>query len=285
MKLLLTAICLLISTLYAYNQDTLPYFQDFEGATFLPTGWEVFGSNSNEAWQHSTTIGAYGASSGCAYFDNFTNDLTGSFYGMRSVLLDLSSAIQPMLSFDVAYARKNAVNSDRLGIWYSFNGTTGWVNLINYQDGTLTTAADQNTYFTPANSEWDSIIIDLTQFAGSSLIRFAFESNCSFGNVMYVDNVHFYEKQVEDTTGIAELASAPFSLFPNPTTDVISISTHNSKPGIIQIHNMLGQKALPSKLFLNDVTKVDLSSLNAGIYIVHIEQQGRVHREKVVLRK
>lgn len=250
---------------------TLPYLQDFEQSTFLPQDWEAFGSNTNAAWQHSSTIGAYGNSSGSAFFDNFTIDVSSNFYGMRSVLLDLTSTTNPTLTFDVAYARRNSTNSDRLGIWYSFNGTSGWTNLIDYENSTLTTAPDQTTYFTPTDAQWDSITIDLTQFAGTPLIRFAFENNSNNGNVIYVDNVHFYEQN--SSTDIERQTIRPFHIYPNPASDVVFINTNETEmsANTIIVSNLLGQKVQGVDCSpQTSVYSLDLSALAKGTYFISI---------------
>jgi hypothetical protein len=246
---------------------TLPYFQDFEGTNFLPQDWEAFGSNTNAAWQQSTNIGAYGNSSRCAFFDNITTNLTGSFYGMRSVLLDLTNATTPTLTFDVAYARFSAQNSDRLGIWYALNGTNNWVNLVNFQDGTLTTAPDQTTYFTPANSQWDSITVNLSQFSGQSSIRFAFENNSDNGNILYVDNVHFYDN---NTTSINSITTDfSIQIFPNPTTGIFKITFSDQKTHYIELYSLAGVRVLAKKL--KDGNILDIEYLKSGIYFMKID--------------
>lgn len=252
---------------------TLPYFQDFEGTTFLPQGWEAFGSNGNAAWEHSTSVGAFGKSSSCAFFDNFTNNVAGNYYGMRSVRLDLTNAIKPTLSFDVAYARRNTTNSDRLGIWYSFNGTSNWMNLMNFENGTLTTAPDQNTYFTPSATQWDSISIDLSQFAGQSLIRIAFENNSNFGNVMYIDNVHFYDKAKSSGINVAN-ADFKTEVFPNPATDKLIFTFPDKEKHQVELFSVLGSKLLSTEMEDDDILPLD--HLKAGIYYAIIDRNEAV---------
>lgn len=282
--LFFTTLILSFTVTFACGQiHTLPYLQDFEGGTFLPQDWQAFGSNANAAWEHSTTVGAYGNSSGSAYFDNFTTDLSGNFYGMRAVTIDLFATTWPVLTFDVAYARKSANNSDRLGIWYSLNGTTGWMNVMSFQDATLTTAPDQATYFTPLNSQWDSITIDLTAFAGTPMIRFAFENNCDFGNVMYIDNVHFYDKGFP--TGITDNEKSSFDLYPNPTNGFVTIRMAPSDYSEIQIFNIIGQQFYDFDITQNSGNQMlDLSNLPEGVYFISISSpEGELFSRMIIL--
>jgi len=254
----------------APSVNTLPYFQDFEGNSFLPQDWEAFGSNTNAAWQQSTTVGAYGNSDRSAFFDNFTTNLSGNFYGMRSVSLDLTNAVSPTLTFDVAYARSSAANSDRLGIWYSFNGISNWVNLTTFQNSTLTTAPDQTTYFTPSNSQWNSITIDLSQFAGQSLIRFAFENNSDFGNVLYVDNIHFYDANI--TSGIISNSTDLTSqIFPNPGTNSVTFNFSNQENHQVDFYSVTGKIVISIELKNNGM--INIENLNQGVYYIIIDNE------------
>jgi hypothetical protein len=63
------AIVLMLISITMFSQTpttTLPYIQDFEGVTFLPDEWQAFG-NSGSAWEHSTSIGAFGTSNSSAF--------------------------------------------------------------------------------------------------------------------------------------------------------------------------------------------------------------------------
>ena len=270
------------------GQVILPYTQDFESSTFPPQDWEFFGSNTNASWEHNTTTGGYDSSSACMYFDNFSSDLSGNYYGIRAPSLDLSTATQPALKFDVAYARKSAANSDRLGIWYSFNGSTGWTNLINYQNGTLTTAPDQATLFVPAATEWQTITLDLSQFAGTAFIRFAFENNCDFGNAMYIDNVRFYDASVPPT-GVAQNTgiTAGLNIFPNPSEGrEVQVHTGNLLPSSFVLYNSHGKEV--SQLHARQQGQghylLQLEQLPAGLYFLSVYGEDQTFTEKILLR-
>lgn len=262
---------------------TLPYLQDFESNIFLPVDWEAFGSNANAAWELANFAGGFGQSLNSAHFDNFNNNVLGNFYGMRSVLLDLTNAVEPKLKFDVAYARRNANTSDRLGIWYSFNGTTNWNNLVNYDHANLTTAPDQNIFFIPASEEWDSITIDLTQFAGTSLIRFAFENNSQNGNALYVDNVHFYDDHSTDIECVC-IDPGNLTIYPNPTMGKFTLELgdknayHN-----LSIQDMTGKTVAFIQLDVEYRTQIDISYLQKGIYILNAVGSKYSKSEKFII--
>ena len=251
----------------------------------MPTDWQAFGSNSNAAWERSDTIGAYGSNSGCAFFDNFSTNLAGNFYGMRTVSFDLTNAVLPTMKFDVAYAQRDAGTTDRLGVWYSFNGTTGWMNLQNYQGKDLATTAEQSNYFVPQADQWDSITIDLTQFAGEDFIRFAFENNSSFGNVIYIDNVRFYDEQFvginSKNTQVLE-----FSFYPNPLkNNILNVDSKGYVIDELQLMDQLGKLYQIEYDQNQNSISVDLTRFADGIYTIIATVKGQPNQvERIILR-
>jgi hypothetical protein len=279
------AIGLILISISMFSQTpttTIPYIQDFEGVTFLPDEWEAFG-DSGAAWEHSMSIGAYGTSSSSAYFDNF-NTTTG-FYGMRCIAFDLSTAIIPTLQVDVAYVRYNSSRSDRFGVWRSFNGTTGWSNIANYSNGTLTTAPDQTTYFTPSNTEWQTITLDLSAFAGLSYVRFAFENNCSNGNTLYIDNVNFFDAS---PLAVKNETIINFSVYPNPSEGNIILSSNliNLDKNNIQIRNLLGQEYSNFSILKESITtyQLNLENFSSGMYFITVSSDEKSTTKKLYIK-
>jgi len=108
-------------------QIPLPYFQDFESGVFPPNAWEVFhGSTGNTDWELSPMNVGAESSVYSVLFNNI--GVPNTFYVLRCQSLNLTNAIIPVLSFDVAYARYDNSSSDRLSLWYTTNtnGATGW---------------------------------------------------------------------------------------------------------------------------------------------------------------
>lgn len=72
-------------------------------------------------------------------------------------------------------------------------------------------------------------------------------------------------KIVEQTLGTQEQMKKNIRIYPNPTTGMITISTQTI-PEKVEVYNTLGQKV---RVF-QKVSKIDISELPAGIYIVHV---------------
>lgn len=77
--------------------------------------------------------------------------------------------------------------------------------------------------------------------------------------------------QINITSALSDrdFKSESFSVFPNPTSDFIYV-TGNNKDSIskISISDMLGKNVLTSSQLINE--KIDVSSLNSGIYILTV---------------
>ena len=71
-------------------------------------------------------------------------------------------------------------------------------------------------------------------------------------------------------SSIQDIYAASISMYPNPVEDEINISA-DSKIGTITIYNIAGQKVAAEVVNARSAT-LNVSNLNAGMYIVHIEK-------------
>jgi len=78
--------------------------------------------------------------------------------------------------------------------------------------------------------------------------------------------------------GIEELNKNTISIFPNPSSELISISVENLTISQIKIYNQLGQK-----MQIIPGTTIDVSAFPKGLYIVEIETEDGIFREKVLV--
>lgn len=81
-----------------------------------------------------------------------------------------------------------------------------------------------------------------------------------------------------------EIASADFSIYPNPASDVINISSTSTMNASISIVDLTGKVVKTSSI--NGLTaSVNTSGLNDGIYYVTITDGTSIATEKVVIKK
>lgn len=257
--------------------------EGFEGS-FPASGWEIANGGSSSNWEQNFSIGGYSTSNQSVFFDNFTSTVAPTWYVLRCPTLDLSGSTNPELTFDVAYARFDATHNDKLRLFFN-NNNSGWNVFETYTNGTLTTAPDQTTYFTPTNTQWRTITVDLTDYIGLSHIRFAFEFNSDpdGGNVMYIDNV-----EITDTVlATSNENLIEFNLFPNPTTEKITInSIHNLTVDNIEIYNVLGQKFDTFKMseIGNNSYELDLKSFSKGAYYITVKSANNITTKMIIVK-
>ena len=70
-------------------------------------------------------------------------------------------------------------------------------------------------------------------------------------------------------------------VYPNPTSDIITLKGINSLTDVSYIHLLDNKGSLLRKIEINE-TQVDLSSFSAGIYFIEIKHQLGSGRIKVI---
>ncbi len=82
------------------------------------------------------------------------------------------------------------------------------------------------------------------------------------------------------TLSVAQPAIDGFALYPNPTKGTLNITTQNNLEKNIQIMDLLGKQVFNTT---TSATSIDVSNLNAGVYIINIEEAGHVAVRKLVV--
>lgn len=82
------------------------------------------------------------------------------------------------------------------------------------------------------------------------------------------------------TLSNADFTRNDFSFYPNPVNDVLSIST-SSTVDSIKVYNMLGQLVKESAPKTSN-PQINLSEINAGVYLVSLEVEGSVQTFRVM---
>ena len=85
---------------------------------------------------------------------------------------------------------------------------------------------------------------------------------------------------VDTTLGSNSFDTSNFVAYPNPVKDVLNLS-YKSAISNVKVINLLGQEVVNAKANTNDV-QVDMSALNAGVYIVNVTVDDIVHSIKVI---
>lgn len=124
---------------------------------------------------------------------------------------------------------------------------------------------------------WQTYQIELWDGVPSRLI-IEFRSN-SANEAMFIDNVIVTS---ESTIGVDDFQAGGFKMFPNPAGgDVLNILSASDTPKEIVIYDVLGRAVLSRQI---SNSKLNISSLGSGIYLVMVTENGNTSTKKLVVR-
>lgn len=127
---------------------------------------------------------------------------------------------------------------------------------------------------------WVNKIVTITAPAGAEFFRYqvrAYHQNGVGGGFIYYDDLSFV---ANTPAGVDEHAIAGLKMFPNPTSEnILNITSDVNGTKAITIYDVVGKQVLNTT-----VTDgiVNISDLNAGIYIVKITEEGKTSTRKLV---
>ncbi|MGK0412159.1 MAG: hypothetical protein ACJA1B_000349 [Polaribacter sp.] len=144
-----------------------------------------------------------------------------------------------------------------------------------------TTNASSPVLPNPNPGGWISYDIPLSSFtvAGVSLDREAIAQYILSSNlgIVYLDNIYFYK---EGTASVANNELLGFSMYPNPTKNLLNISAKETIQKA-DIFNVLGKKVM--SVNVNDTqASVDVSNLSSGIYLIKYNVNDAVGTAKFI---
>ncbi|WP_438961514.1 T9SS-dependent M36 family metallopeptidase [Nonlabens sp.] len=83
---------------------------------------------------------------------------------------------------------------------------------------------------------------------------------------------------------ITSLNSSRFTIYPNPTSGIISIvSEQGVKSASLTVHDLNGRLVFTHKSNFDTIEKINLSALNSGIYVLNIKGEGTNYISKIVI--
>lgn len=144
----------------------------------------------------------------------------------------------------------------------------------------------------PGFPETGGVIEGSTTAAGSdpALVNILCDSGTTTGTgavtntsaaVMYLDNI--VVKAIGGTAGREDFAANSFSVYPNPSNDILNIdNTANALMQDISITDMNGRTVKTIKLNGESSAKVNVSNLNTGIYMMSIKSDKGTVTKKII---
>ena len=280
-----------VSYLVASDFQGSPVSEDFALTNFPPVKWAAVNSNSGPSWTRVTNAGGYNLSTQSTRYDFFNNKVIGDIDELFITPMNLSGTAAPVLSFDYAYAQRDANSNDKLEVMVSNNCGSSWTNVYSSSGYTLATALPMPMAYLPdVNdiSQWQTVTINLTGYNSASvLVKFVVTNDN--GNNLYIDNVNLNQTQPVGLIKETKLSNQ-VSIFPNPTSGnatlkVFSLTSGKSKLILI---NTMGQIVSSKTIDLfsgNNNILIDTKEFSNGIYSVVLEIATETVVKKISISK
>jgi len=264
-----------------------PYSETFETVDNFPNeDWFIISGDDDINWEITTDAAAVGTKS--ALLRNVLQSVDEIDQLIYSTV-DLSGLEAAEISFKYAYAKRHEDDRDELKLGISRNCGDSWVikKRLKATTGTLVTAPDQTSYFTPSEDQWGEIIVSLSSLYYIEGFRYLFEFENGGGNNVYIDDIKIYDPTL---VGINEVnkAALNYNVYPNPVNDQLNVEFNllENTHVLGEIFDITGRKVVT--LFNRDFSlgthKVDYntSDLNAGVYFVKITLEGESFAKRVI---
>ncbi len=263
------------TALTVYTAAAAPLAQDFTASNFPYSEYKV-SSTSGTNWTYS---------SGTMKFDCF-NYSDGSKGELSIEPVNLSSLVDPSLSFDVAYRGYTAATpeTDKLEVFVSTNCGTTWTSVYNKQGATLSTGATQTTSFTPASAaDWRNETVSLAAFVGQSEVFVKYVGTSNYGNNLYIDNIN-----ISSATSLSENELVSLNVYPNPASTEVNVSFEaknaNYSVKLIDLQGRVIANQNLTNLNGTQVISLPTSTVAKGSYVVSITSNGVTSTKSVVIK-
>ena len=105
------------------------------------------------------------------------------------------------------------------------------------------------------------------------------------GGVYKFDSIGWAKMNLDITQDVAEIKNYNFSIYPNPTKDIIHIEFKNSRftNKLIEIYNSNGQVVLSKKPVSSDNNiMINMSELSQGIYILRVQNDEEFSIKQII---
>lgn len=132
---------------------------------------------------------------------------------------------------------------------------------------------------------WVTVEFDMSVWIGSTLpgvldqvIFFPSYAPRGTGHVVYFDNITFGPA---GPVSVNELPESTFQVFPNPSSDYLTIQTDISWDDY-QIYSLTGQLVKAQEAVGNETTRINISDLQKGMYLLKMNTNGQALTSKFV---
>ncbi len=190
-------------------------------------------------------------------------DETSFGFNTRTIVFDLLDLDNPVVSFyyeaDTAAIDHNGyVVGDNFYL-ASYRAGIRVLDISDIANGNMAETKFFDTYPNNDNPNYDGVWSVYPYFASGNVI------------ISDIDRGFFVVRDA--TLGLNDNSAFNFSLFPNPATSTVTISSKQDPVSKIEIFNILGQKILDKTYTENLTQNVDVSGLASGMYVMKINSE------------
>ncbi|GJM28823.1 MAG: hypothetical protein DHS20C17_14580 [Cyclobacteriaceae bacterium] len=194
--------------------SSLPISEDFNN---FPSNWETRNNDNSLTWDLANAPSETSANTAARVnFYNYEN-AKGEYDYLISPALDLTTYTGLNLEFDLSYAPFSAGDLDGLIVAISEDCGNTFPNqhYVYFKQGLelATAPVSGGSYVPSGKSDWNTEIINLDQYAGSSPLRIAFIAVNDYGNNLYIDNVNISGTRVPDLDLAVVSVQQPAAVF------------------------------------------------------------------------
>jgi hypothetical protein len=261
----------------------LPLFESFESGNFPPANWGISNPNNNITWEQSNAASYVGTKS--LVFKNFNAD--SDINGQHDEIISpkFKAHANANLSFYYAYKVYSDpfVASDTLTI--SVSTDCGKTKNVIFKKGgqelVVTSPSFTTLFYIPSNqSEWKKITLPLTAYANQNITLY-FDNRTEYENNLYIDSIYV---NADSVLGLNEPESnESVRIYPNPSSGKVNIQMRGGYDHLT-CFNLFGNPVKELENTDNEISTLDLSTLNKGVYLINIIKGGQSFWQKIVVQ-
>jgi hypothetical protein len=265
----------------------LPFSEGFENTTTFNDEWIIETENGQE-WQ-TTSSASYTGSNSLRVYNQLNS--AGDITEVITPSYDLSSVINPSLTYKWAFAKKLSGGNDQFVIYSSTDCGNSWTIRAVKAGSSMTTANATNSVFIPTITDWDSAEVDLSSIASENNVRFKFRFKNNGGNNFYLDDLNIIENLTTNLNTNHPINN--LKVFPNPMSENATLSfiiKNNISNLNVCIKDVLGKEAttlvnsMPFSTGKYTLTIDKTKKLSSGLYFIEFNVDNNIQIEKLIIK-
>lgn len=209
-----------------------------------------------------------------------TADVDGGRTSLITPSYDLSGYTQPVISYWRWFSNSQGptnIGKDLWRVWISYDNGTTW-------------SMAEKTYKPDVRWRRSVVIPDLTK--GTSFKLMFIATDTVYTNVAgtwveaAVDDIEILALG-NNSVGVNDISSLQSTLYPNPASDEITITTPENGSMNYSILNAVGQRVLYNEnaLVVNNSMKINTTTLANGIYFIKLDMKDKKSIHRLVIAK